>query len=270
MKKIVILLCAVTLFFVACNKDDDNPSPANPVNPVNPVDPSDTTQVDPLTDGLIPNAVTDIDGNSYDAVRIGNQVWMASNLRTTRFANGEEIPEGQPTTSTEPYRFTLNTDEAEYGYLYNWTAVMHGAESSAANPSGVQGVCPDGWHVPSDEEWTQLTDYVKSHSEYVCSGTARNIAKALAGDHGWQINNDEECAVGNNQSSNNSTGFSALPAGFCNGGGYGYFGVNAYFWSTTELSSTNVYTRTLYYDSALVDRSNYPKATGISVRCVRD
>ena len=67
-----------------------------------------------------------------------------------------------------------------YGYLYNWAAVMHGAESSEANPSGVQGICPKGWHVPSDKEWTQLTDYMKTRPEYMSSGNREYLAKALA------------------------------------------------------------------------------------------
>ncbi len=263
MKKIMFLLCAAALLAVACNKEDDNPSPENPVNP------SDTTQVDPPTDGMIPNALSDIDGNVYDAVRIGNQVWMASNLRTTRYANGDVIPEGQTSSNTAPYRYTPSTDVAEYGYLYNWAAVMHGEASSTANPSGVQGVCPDGWHVPSDAEWSQLTDYLGSHSEYVCSGNGQNIAKALAADHGWTMTTGDECAVGYDQSGNNSTGFSALPAG----GYYGsccFFGNYALFWSATEDDDYIVYGRYLNYYYALVYRYTNNKDNGFSVRCVRD
>ena len=202
----MFLLCAAAFLAVACcDKEEPVPTPENPANP------SDTTQVDPSIVVSIPNAVTDIDGNSYDAVRIGEQVWMASNLRTTRYANGDAIPEGQLPSYTEPYRYTPSTNVEEYGYLYNWAAVMHGASSSTANPSGVQGICPNGWHVPSDAEWSQLTGYVGSHSEYVCSGNGDHIAKALAADHGWQITADNECAVGYDQSNNNATGFSAHP-----------------------------------------------------------
>ena len=251
---------------VACNKEDDNSSPDNPVNP------SDTTQVDPPTDGMIPNALNDIDGNSYDAVRIGNQIWMASNLRTTRYADGNAIPEGQAESDTDPYRYTPDGDEsnvAEYGYLYNWAAAMHGEASSTANPSGVQGVCPDGWHVPSDAEWSQLSVYLGSHGRYVCSGYGENIAKSLATDHGWEVSTDDECAVGYDQSSNNTSGFSAFPAG-CVVGSYCAYGYCAYFWSTTAYNDHTAYTRTLGHDHADVYRSYKVKHGFFSVRCLRD
>ena len=257
----MLLLCAAAFLAVACDKEEPAPTPENPANP------SDTTQVDPSEEVFIPNAVADIDGNSYDAVRIGEQVWMASNLRTTRYANGDAIPEGQTTSSTEPYRYTPSTNVAEYGYLYNWAAVMHGASSSTANPSGVQGVCPNGWHVPSDAEWSQLTDYCSGHTECVCSGSGDYIAKSLAADHDWQITTGE-CAVGNDLSSNNITGFSALPAGFYRGS-YSNFGTTTFFWSATDVSD-GAYFRSLSYYYAYVYRNVHYKYGGYSVRCVKD
>ena len=249
------------MLVVACDEENDNPSPVNP---------SDTTQTDyPPTADVIANAVTDIDGNSYDAVRIGNQVWMASNLRTTRFANGDAIPEGLTVSLTEPLRYTPSTTEEEYGCLYNWAAVMHGETSSITNPSGVQGVCPTGWHVPSEAEWNQLTAYLAGRSEYVCSGNGNNIAKALAADHGWHIINENECAVGNDLGGNNATGFSALPAGYYCGDYYG-FGGFAYFWSATEYVDNDACYRSLYFNGADVNRNNDGKNYGFSVRCVRD
>lgn len=261
----MLLLCAAAFLAVSCDKEPD-PTPADPANP------SDTTQTEyPPTADVIYNAVTDYDGNSYDAVRIGSQVWMASNLRTTHYANGEAIPDGGENLSeTQSYRYqcTGTTDLSSYGYLYNWPAVMHGASSSSSNPSGVQGVCPNGWHVPSDVEWSQLTAYCSSHTECVCSGNGNNIAKSLAADHDWHITT-AECAVGNDLSSNNITGFSALPAGAYNGS-YNGFGNYAYFRSATEYSSSSDYCRYLYSYSAGVGRGNGGKASGFSVRCVRD
>ncbi len=266
MKKIFVLLCAVVLFAVACEKEEPTPAQENPTNP------SDTTQTDtiptyPPTADVIYNAVTDYDGNSYDAVRIGEQVWMASNLRTTHYANGEEIPDGGENTSeTEPYRYQPSTtDILSYGYLYNWTAMMHGASSSSnANPSDVQGICPNGWHVPSDAEWTQLIDYCSSQTECVCSGNDDNIAKALAANRDWAIST-QECAVGNDLSSNNATGFSALPAGIA-GPIDDYFGYETNFWSVTGTRNYS-----LYYEYAYVRRSAYgTKVHGYSVRCLRD
>ena len=266
MKKVMFLLCAAAFLAVACDKEEPAPTPENPANP------SDTTQVDPSEEVFIPNAVADIDGNSYDAVRIGEQVWMASNLRTTRYANGDAIPEGgENSSATAPYRYqsTSTTDLSSYGYLYNWPAVMHGASSSSSNPSGVQGVCPNGWHVPSDVEWSELTAYCSGHTECVCSGDGNKIAKSLAADHDWQITTGE-CAVGNDLSSNNITGFSALPAGVY-AGSYDFFGGRAYFWSATEYSSSYAYSRYLSYNYAGVSpHSNYYKDAGYSVRCVRD
>ena len=215
--------------------------------------------------------VTDIDGNTYNTVQIGNQCWMKENLRTTRYANGVNIPMGSTYSYTDPYRYAPDNNSSNvstYGYLYNWSAVMHGASSSSSNPSGVQGICPNGWHVPSDAEWTQLTDYVGSQTQFQCDNSSGNIAKALASTTGW--NSDAStCAVGNNSSTNNATGFSALPAGY-GSGNYGNFGYAAKFWSATESSYGFAYYRRLYYNDADVGRYDDNEYNGFSVRCVRD
>lgn len=108
---------------------------------------------------------------------------------------------------------------SRYGFLYNWPAVMHGASSSNANPSGVQGICPNGWHVPSDAEWTELTNYMNTQPAYMASGNVDHLAKALSTTWGWISSSDTD-APGNDPTINNATGFSALPAGYS--GGYGY------------------------------------------------
>ena len=216
--------------------------------------------------------LTDVDGNVYNTVQIGQQCWMKENLRTTRYADHTEIPAGSTTSDTDPYRYAPNNDEGNvpaYGYLYNWPAVMHGWASSSINPSGVQGICPTGWHVPSNAEWTQLTDYVSSQSQYVCGSDNTYIAKALASTTGWN-SSTTTCAVGNTLSSNNATGFSALPAGNYNGTYYASFGYNAGIWSATEYDGGGAYGRNLYYDGAGVGRINYGKYLGFSVRCLRD
>lgn len=213
--------------------------------------------------------VTDIDGNVYKTVRIGNQVWMAENLRTTRYADGTSIPLGKTESYSTAYRYYPDNNSAnvsDYGYLYNWSAVMNGSASSSANPSGVQGVCPDGWHVPSDAEWSHLFNYVSSQNQYVCGGDEDYIAKALASEEGWN-STVRTCAVGNNPSGNNATGFSARPAGYY----YGYydaFGSRAYFWSATQNYSNYAYNRSLYYRYAGVARKYGNKYFGWSVRCV--
>ena len=215
--------------------------------------------------------VTDIDNNTYNTVKIGNQCWMKENLRTTRYANGTSIPLGTSTSTITSYRYNPNNNANNvptYGYLYNWPAVMHGASSSSANPSGVQGICPNGWHVPSNAEWTQLTNYVGSQTQYQCNNSSSNIAKALASTTGWN-SSTIICAVGKNPSSNNATGFSALPAGFYSGLYYD-FGDFAFFWSATERGGDYAYGRGLLFDHANVDGSYGDKYVGFSVRCVRD
>ena len=215
--------------------------------------------------------VTDIDNNTYNTVKIGNQCWMKENLRTTRYANGTSIALGSSTSNTTAYRYYPDNNSSNvstYGYLYNWKAVMGSSSSSPANPSGVQGICPNGWHVPSDAEWTQLTNYVSSQSQYQCNGSSEEIAKALASITGWSSSSNT-CAVGNDPSSNNATGFSALPAGYYNGD-YGSFGNNGGFWSATENYDYYAYYRNLYYNHADVYRYGNHKYFGFSVRCLRD
>ena len=209
--------------------------------------------------------ITDIDGNVYKTVKLGNQVWMAENLRTTRYADGTLIPLG---TEGSYYPDDNSANVSDYGYLYNWAAVMNGSASSDANPSVVQDICPDGWHVPSDAEWTELTNYVSSQSQYVCGSDEDNIAKALASEVGW-YNDTENCTVGSNPDANNATGFSARPAGGYDGS-YDSFGYNAYFWSATQDDSDFAYYRYLDYYNAYVLRGSNYKFIGCSVRCVRD
>ena len=215
--------------------------------------------------------VTDVDGNTYSTVQIGNQCWMRENLRTTKYSDGTAIALGSSTSTSTAYRYNPNNNAAHvptYGYLYNWKAVMRNSSSSSANPSGVQGVCPAGWHVPSDAEWTQLTDYVSSQSQYQCGGTSTNIAKALASTTGW-ISSPGTCDVGNNPSGNNATYFSALPASSYLDV-YPNVGNNANFWSSTEGSNDAAYTRTLYSSMEYVYSANISKSYGYSVRCLKD
>ena len=146
---------------------------------------------------------------------------------------------------------------------------MQNSSSSSANPSGVQGICPTGWHVPSDAEWTQLTDYVGSQTKYQCNNSNDKIGKALASTTGWN-SYSTTCAVGNNPGTNNATGFSALPAGYYGEGYYYGFGNLAFFWSATEDDGDGAYYRDLGYNNTGVGRGSDYKDNGFSVRCVRD
>lgn len=263
---ILMMVCAIVFAFSSCQKDKvekNNDSSTSQEMPTHPEEPTG--------DGLIENAVTDIDGNTYRAVKLGNQVWMAENLMTTRYADGTGISLGSDSCSSIALRYYPNNDAGNvgsHGYLYNWLAVMHNFSSSSSNPSGVQGICPDGWHVPSDAEWIQLTDYVGSQSQYVCDNNSEFVAKALASTSGWE-SSEEPYAVGNTPSSNNATGFCALPAGYfydtCHS-----FGISAYFWSVTQYDDVNVWRRGLGFIFADVHRNYNVKNVGFSVRCIRD
>lgn len=223
-----------------------------------------------------PNAIQDYDGNWYDAVVIGDQVWLSSNLRTTHYADGTPIPAGGSTPSdTDPYYYDYSSSGIplkDRGYLYNWPAVMKGAASSDLNPSGVQGIAPTGWHVPSDAEWMQLTNYVGSVPEYILNNNSTYIAKALASQNYWNASTNAY-AVGNDLMANNKTLFGGVPAGDCNGSSfYNAKNYTIYACATqNEGDNEKLYIRQLDALNARVLRFNYgTKDRGRSVRCVCD
>ena len=224
-------------------------------------------------DGIMPAAVTDIDGNTYDAVRLGEQVWMAENLRVTRLPNGTPI--GPDTTSAVcGNRFCPDGDSANietFGYLYDWSAAIGGHPNYGNPMARLQGICPDGWHLPSDAEWTQLTDYLSTCRNYVSGYNTENIAKALASTEQWSVSN-EDYAVGNNPAQNNATGFGALPAGDYAFGTYANTHDATAFWSSSQQDSQNSYAygRNLSFNCPVVNRNVYYRDNGCSVRCVRD
>ncbi len=208
--------------------------------------------------------VTDYDGNVYPTVTIGSQVWMAGNLKTTHYADGSAIPLVEGSTAWDALGYSdkaycwydnSTTNRDEYGGLYTWAAAMNGAASSTANPSGVQGACPDGWHLPSDEEWAQLTDFLGGQS--VAGGKMKET-----GTLHWNSPNT---------GATNESGFTALPGGYRDSGGAFYsIGGYGYWWSSSEGDAYNAWYRGLYCNFADVGRGNYYKNVGFSVRCVRD
>jgi len=215
--------------------------------------------------------VTDIDGNIYNVITIGNQVWMKENLKTTKYNDGTSIPLVTDATTwtnlaTPGYCWYNNdatTYKAIYGALYNWYTVQMGK------------LCPAGWHVPTDNEWTTLTDYLTNNG-YGYGGSGINIAKSLAAASGW---NPYSIAgtVGNDQVSNNNSGFTALPGGDRNFDGTGTFygiGYNGNWWSSTDDRNNGntliAWARNLYYDGSNVFSFYYYKQIGFSVRCLRD
>ena len=213
----------------------------------------------------------DADGNLYNTIRMGTQCWMAENLRTTRYSDGTEIALGTDTSSSVAYRYSHseNTPPSTFGYAYNWKAILHGETPSSANPSGVRGVCPLGWHVPSMAEWDQLAAYVQSRNEYVCGSSAANIAKALAATSGW-LSSTTTCAVGNTPSDNNATGFNIVCAPWRSPSGYSQSKFVTALATCTQQNSQQ-YTMKQISSSNATFFTSYPYfVSGTYVRCVAD
>jgi len=236
-----------------------------------------------ITDFANCGTVTDFDNNIYQTVIIGSKCWMRENLRTRNYADGTLIAYGDAYMSySDPYYYFPDNNESNvltYGLLYNWAAVMKNEGSSDTDPSGVQGVCPEGWHLPSRAEWNQLSNYVSLQPAYYCNENPDYIAKAFASTSGW-LEDDGLCAVGNNLSANNATGLTILPAGYLYDYGlHLYFGYFAALWSATERSGTDGYCSSLqlsdsglneYYPGAGNNIHIISKEYGFSVRCVRN
>ena len=254
---------------------------ANNTNITNIADPTDTqdaatkayvdaleAQVKIMQNSLIAEGlmVKDYDGNVYGAVKIGNQIWMAENLKVTHYPDGTPIPLVTDNTAwgnlgnnntDDAYCFYNNDANSEYGALYTWAAAMgDNAVSSNTNPSGVQGVCPAGWHLPSDAELTELADYLGGTS--IAGGKLKET-----GTTHWNSPNT---------GATNESGFSALPGGYrnSNSGSFNAQNFYGYLWSTTEDVATIVWYRYLTYNNSNVYRNDDYKSLGFSVRCLRD
>jgi len=232
---------------------------------------------DVLLDEGFNGTLQDIDGNVYKTIQIGDQVWMEENLRTSRYSNGNLLVNGTGAGDisgdfTTKYMFdyqdnAVNTDT--YGKLYTWAAVMNGGSSSSTSPSGMQGVCPTGWHLPSDTEWTELSTYLTNNG-FGFEGNGDDIGKSLASASGW-ISVATAGRVGNDQGSNNSSGFTGLPGGNRNpSGSFSNIGSAGYWWSSTEASGSLAWQRSLINNLDYIERLGRNKSNGFSVRCMRD
>lgn len=227
--------------------------------------------------------VTDIDGNVYRTVQLGSQCWMRDNLRTTHFANNDTIIIGYfgstiLRSEAIAMRYYPGYDSANvpaYGFLYNWRAAMHNAAATNEVPSFVQGICPNGWHLPSYDEWQVLFNYVNSQSRFRCGGVSGKIAKAMSSKTGWS-SSSPACNVGNNPSGNDATGFSIMPAGMAT---YAYLtpenylGSNVFFWTTTILEQGGynyIYVPYITTDYGIILSRIYSQTSGFPVRCVHD
>ena len=238
---------------------------------------------DPATLGL---TVSDVDGNVYRTVTLGTQTWMAENLRTTRYPDGSPIPRitDQPgwnalEVTSQAYCW-YDDDSARhaetYGALYTWAAAMNGAASSEAVPSGIQGVCPAGWHLPSNNEYTILVNYLITNGyNYDGTSTGNKIGKAVADSSNW-LTSTSEGTVGHTDYPvyRNKSGLSAQPGGYRDQWGTFFFlGSESHWWSATEFSSFNSLVRSLFYysvDFVELPPACYYKENGFSVRCIKD
>lgn len=201
--------------------------------------------------------MTDQDGNEYETITIGTQTWMAENLRTTHYRNGEDIPEVTDNTAWTRlstgaycnYNNTRNSDTiATYGRLYNWYAV-----------SDSRNICPKGWHVPTNEDWITLTTYLGGDS--VAGGKMKETRTAH-----WK---------NPNTGASNESGFTALPGGGRNENGVlSGIGSDGYWWSSIGLSTIFVdyvwYWSIHYNDSYVSSRNIDSGKKGYSVRCVKN
>ena len=255
--KQLILVLALTSALFSCKKETTTPNTTS--NPISCVDnPSINFTAIGTPVGKFSDCIKDIDGNVYKTVTIGTQTWMAENLKTSKYSDGTIIPNvkdslewAKLTTGAWCYYNNDSTNNAKYEKLYNWYAV-------SKTTNGNKNVCPTGWHVPTDAEWTVLTDYLGGDS--IAGGKLKEV-----GITSWNSPNTD---------ATNTSLFSALPGGFRNYNGYysniGYFG---YWWSSSEIN-TYAYDAawalglSSSYGDAL--RGSSSKRGGLSVRCLKD
>ncbi len=197
--------------------------------------------------GPQPGTVTDYDGNTYETITIGEQTWLKQNLQSLHYADGTPIDSVWVYENNE-------SNAAVWGRLYNWEAAMHGASSSNSNPSGVQGACPDGWHMPSKAEFEELVDFVG----------------AVGG--GWKLKETGTQYWNEPNSNTNESGFSARGAGDKEPL-YSLFEnlmELTQFWTSTQKSTSNAYNLILYRGQGGAPMHDNPKDYGFSVRCVKN
>ncbi len=249
MKKPLSMILILVMFFtlgIGCGCRKDKPEPEYPENPLN----GRTTAV--FNPDKHYGTMNDIDGNIYKTVRIGNQTWMAENLRVTHYQNGDPVPNSKDSAEwnslkTGAYCNYNNTDDldtiATYGRLYNWYAT-----------SDNRNLAPKGWHVASAIDWNILIDHL---------GGDTIASKKLkeAGDLHWEDSYD----------SDNSSGFTALPGGSRSlYREFHYMNIYAIFWTSSDYGATQAPFLFLFYYDDNLWRDTIEKFEGFSIRCVKD
>jgi uncharacterized protein (TIGR02145 family) len=223
MKKIIYLVSLTFLMFQSCSSGD--------------------------SDSNTSNTVSDVDGNVYQTVTICNQTWTESNLNVSKYRNGDVIPQVQDatqwtnlTTGAWCYYNNDTANGAVYGKLYNWYAV-----------NDPRGLAPQGWHVPTDPEWTQLTNCLGGES--VAGGKMKSTGTSL-----W---------LSPNIAATNESGFTGFPGGFRDDA-FDLIGADGLWFSSSEYSTSDAWCCNLGYYNIDALRINYNKNFGLSVRCVKD
>lgn len=215
--------------------------------------------------GLTYNSVIDQEGNIYKTIVIGNREWMAENLKTTTYRNGDPIVSGLSATqwagTTSGAWAHYNGDaslDCPYGKLYNFYAC-----------SDARQLCPTGWHVPTDGEWSALINLFDPNAQgginwsNFAGGPLKSTGTIQAGTGLWN---------GPNTGATNASGFSALPGGFITiMGASNNSAINGYYWTSSEVNSTTGYARSFYHDpGSVIQTANFGKRSGMSIRCIRD
>jgi uncharacterized protein (TIGR02145 family) len=200
--------------------------------------------------------VTDYDGNVYNTIKVGNQWWMAENLKVKHFNDGTAIPYSSTTATTsaddyKTYRKYPNNDSLNietYGMLYSWNCICDQYATT------MKDLCPSGWEVPDTTDWGTLTATIGKTS------TAGGMLKSTTN---W---------TDPNTGASNSYGFNALPAGDCNTGGYTKFGIEAHFWTPQLVMTTGAgrYYILLTNTTAAISKGNYRNVNTNSIRCFKD
>lgn len=228
----------ISLSFYQCSKEDDS--------------------------SLTYGTMTDLEDNIYNTIEIGTQIWMAENLRATKYNDGTLIElvtdnnswAGLTTPAYCWYDNSNATFGSNYGALYNWHTVNTGK------------LCPVGWHVPSDEEWKTLEMHLG-----MSKNAADQFGLSRGKDEGGKMKESGTTHWGSpNISANNGSGFTALPGGsrFHNDGSFSGMWVFGDWWSSTENSANEAWVRRLSFESSNVLRSYESKGNGFSVRCLKD
>ena len=192
--------------------------------------------------------VTDVDANTYNTLLIGNQTWLAENLKVTKFNDGTVIPLVEDSLAwsiltSAGYCTSKQQSITEFGAMYNWYAVNSGK------------LCPEGWHVPSDDEWTTLTTYLGG--EDIAGGKLKEFGSVH-----W---------LSPNTGASNESGFTALPgAGRYFDGTFWGIGMYGNWWSSTEKSADVAWLRNLHSSDGGIYRDNSPKGSAFSVRCIKN